>query len=98
MNPLPLSQIAQLAGGSISCSDETVVINKVSTDSRTLKPGKLFVAFLGQSFDGNNFVESVERRGAAGAIVESTWNGKFPKSSLSSVRRTLCRRTRNSPP
>src|SRR5438034_2682211 len=79
MNPLPLSQIAQLAGGSISCSDETVVINKVSTDSRTLKPGELFVALRGQSFDGHNFVESVAKRGAAGAIVESTWNGKIPK-------------------
>jgi len=78
MNPLPLSQIAQLAGGSISCSDETVVINKVSTDSRTLKPGELFVALRGQSFDGHNFVESVAKRGAAGAIVESTWNGKIP--------------------
>jgi len=79
MNPLPLSQIAQFAGGWISCGDETVVIEKVSTDSRTLRPGELFVALRGQNFDGHNFVERAARAGAAGALVESTWNGKIPK-------------------
>ena len=80
MNPLPLSQIAQLAGGSISSGDQTVVVNKVSTDSRTLKPRELFVALRGQNFDGHNFVESAAQIGAAGAIVESTWNGEIPKN------------------
>jgi UDP-N-acetylmuramoyl-tripeptide--D-alanyl-D-alanine ligase len=79
MNPLPLSQIAQFAGSCISCGDETVVVDKVSTDSRTVKPGALFVALRGQNFDGHNFVEPAAQAGAAGAIVESTWNGKIPK-------------------
>src|SRR5215831_8758259 len=79
MNPLPLSQVAQFAGGRISCGDETGVINKISTDSRTLKPGELFVALRGQNFDGHNFVESAAQTGAAAAIVESTWHGKTPK-------------------
>jgi UDP-N-acetylmuramoyl-tripeptide--D-alanyl-D-alanine ligase len=79
MNPFPLSQIAHFAGGWISCGDETVVIEKVTTDSRTLRPGELFVALRGQNFDGHNFVERAARAGAAGALVESTWNGKIPK-------------------
>src|SRR5947208_5685128 len=80
MNPLPLSQIAQFAGGAILSGDGTVLIQKVITDSRTLKPGDLFVALRGQNFDGHNFVEPAARAGAAGAIVESTWNGKIPKN------------------
>src|SRR5437588_1237519 len=80
MDPLPLSQIAQFAGGAILSGDGTVLIQKVSTDSRTLKPGDLFVALRGQNFDGHNFVEPAARAGAAGAIVESTWNGKIPKN------------------
>ncbi len=80
MNSLPLSQIAQLAGGSISSGDQTVVVNKVSTDSRTLKSSELFVALRGENFDGHNFVESAAQIGAAGAIVESTWNGEIPKN------------------
>jgi UDP-N-acetylmuramoyl-tripeptide--D-alanyl-D-alanine ligase len=80
MNPLPLSEIARFAGGSISCGDETVVIEKVSTDSRTLKPGELFVALRGENFDGHKFVERAAQAGAAGAIVESAWKGKIPKN------------------
>jgi UDP-N-acetylmuramoyl-tripeptide--D-alanyl-D-alanine ligase len=80
MNPLPLSQIAQLAGSSISSGDQTVVVTKVNTDSRTLKPRELFVALRGQNFDGHNFVQSAAQTGAAGAIVESGWNGEIPKN------------------
>lgn len=80
MNPLPLSQIAQFAGGWISCGDETAVIKKVSTDSRTLRPRDLFVALRGENFDGHTFVEAAAQAGATGAIVESTWNGKIPKN------------------
>ena len=80
MNPLPLSEIARFAGGSISCGDETVVIEKVSTDSRTLKPAELFIALRGENFDGHKFVERAAQAGAAGAMVESAWNGKIPKN------------------
>ena len=80
MNPLPLSQIAQLAGGSLSSGDPNAVVSKVSTDSRTLKPGELFVALRGDNFDAHHFVESVAQAGAAGAIVELSWNGNVPEN------------------
>src|SRR5206468_8105615 len=80
MNPTTLSQIAKLAGGSLSFGDGTIVIDKISTDSRTLKRGELFVALRGENFDGHNFVESAAKAGAAGAIVDSTWKGKVPEN------------------
>src|SRR2546428_3162745 len=80
MNPLPLSQIAQFAGASLSSGDASVMIDKLSTDSRTLKPGELFVALRGENFDGHNFVQAAAKAGAAGAIVESNWRGKVPET------------------
>lgn len=80
MNPLPLHQIAKLAGASLSSGDGAVVIDKVSTDSRTIKRGELFVALRGENFDGHNFVETVATTGAAGAIVDSDWKGDVPAS------------------
>jgi UDP-N-acetylmuramoyl-tripeptide--D-alanyl-D-alanine ligase len=80
MNPLPLSQIATLAGASLSSGDGSVIIDKLSTDSRTLNPGELFVALRGENFDGHNFVESAAKNGAAGAIVDSDWKGQVPKN------------------
>jgi len=79
MNPLALTQIAEFAGGILSSGDGTVVIEKISTDSRTLKRGELFVALRGENFDGHNFVESAAKLGAAGAIVDANWKGKIPK-------------------
>ena len=79
MNPLALSEIAKLAGGSLSSGDGTVVIDKVSTDSRTIRPGELFVALRGENFDGHNFVNAVATSGAAGAIVDSDWEGLVPE-------------------
>src|SRR4029077_5822423 len=80
MNPLPLSQIAQLAGGSLSSRDGTVVVDKVSTDSRTIKRGELFVALRGENFDGHNFIDAVATNGAAGAIVDFNWKAKVPQN------------------
>lgn len=41
----------------------------VSTDSRTLEPGDLFVALAGARQDGADFLDEVARRGALGAVV-----------------------------
>lgn len=75
MNPLTLSQIAHLARASLSSGDGTVIINKVSTDSRTIKPGELFVALRGENFEGHNFVEASAKAGATGALVNLNWAG-----------------------
>jgi UDP-N-acetylmuramoyl-tripeptide--D-alanyl-D-alanine ligase len=43
----------------------------VSTDSRTVEPGGLFVALRGAALDGHRFVEAAFNRGAAGAMVDA---------------------------
>src|SRR5438045_6826941 len=80
MNPLTLSQIAQFAGASLSSGDGTVVINKVSTDSRTIKPGELFVALRGENFEGHDFVEAAAKAAATGALVDLNWAGSVPNN------------------
>src|SRR5437763_5719639 len=80
MNPTPIEKIAEFAGSAAFAGDGKIFVDKVSTDSRTLKPGELFVALRGENFDGHNFVESAAQSGAAGAIVEPAWNGKIPKN------------------
>jgi len=41
----------------------------VSTDTRTLQKGELFVALRGPNFDGRDYVVQARDRGAAGALV-----------------------------
>src|SRR5467141_825557 len=78
MNKLSIFQIAEFASASVSGGDGNVSIEKVSTDSRTLKRGELFVALRGENFDGHKFVEAAVKTGAVGAIVDLGWKGKVP--------------------
>ncbi|HIE43426.1 MAG TPA: UDP-N-acetylmuramoyl-tripeptide--D-alanyl-D-alanine ligase [Candidatus Omnitrophica bacterium] len=55
-----------------------VNISGISTDSRKLKRGELFVALKGKRFDGDDFVTDALKKGAIGAIV-SEQNSKLRK-------------------
>jgi UDP-N-acetylmuramoyl-tripeptide--D-alanyl-D-alanine ligase len=35
-----------------------------SIDSRTIKPGDIFIPFKGENFDGHNFIDQVKQKGA----------------------------------
>src|SRR5713101_9913820 len=80
MNRLSIFQIAEFAGASVSAGDGHISIDKISTDSRTLKRGELFVALRGENFDGHKFVAATAKAGAAGAIVDLTWKEKVPNN------------------
>jgi len=48
---------------------EDVLFTGVSTDSRSVKSGDLFIALSGKNFDGNKFVSQAKDRGAVAAMV-----------------------------
>ncbi|PYL40066.1 MAG: UDP-N-acetylmuramoyl-tripeptide--D-alanyl-D-alanine ligase [Verrucomicrobia bacterium] len=80
MNRLSIFQIAEFAGASVSTGDGNISIDKISTDSRTLRRGELFVALRGENFDGHKFVAAAVKAGAAGVIVDLGWSGKVSES------------------
>ncbi len=49
---------------------KNVLFTGVSTDSRTLKQGNLFIALTGENFDGNRFVDNAVKKGAVAAMIE----------------------------
>jgi UDP-N-acetylmuramoyl-tripeptide--D-alanyl-D-alanine ligase len=50
----------------------------VSTDSRSIAAGELFVALKGEKFDGHAYVADVLSRGAAGAVVDDEFTVAHP--------------------
>src|SRR4051812_4557868 len=78
METLTLSQIAAFAGGTIESGSAETKITRVSTDSRTLRPGDLFVPLRGANFDGHKFIGQAAERGASGAMVDHNWSGDAP--------------------
>jgi len=78
MNPLSILKVSELADAKLEQGDGRVLVERISTDSRTIKKGEVFVALRGENFDGHKFVEDVAKTGAAGAIIDLEWKGKVP--------------------
>ncbi|MDX2319513.1 MAG: UDP-N-acetylmuramoyl-tripeptide--D-alanyl-D-alanine ligase [Moritella sp.] len=64
---LALTAIAVQLNSKLQGDD--LVISAVSTDTRTIKAGDLFVALSGDNFDANGFVAQAAKQGAIAAIV-----------------------------
>lgn len=62
------SQLAAIAAGQVTGEDRA--FTSISTDTRTLQPGALFVALRGDNFDGHDYVATAAQRGAVLALVE----------------------------
>lgn len=61
------------ARNALGIADFYAAVTSVSTDSRAVSGGELFVALRGERFDGHEYVADVLSRGAAGALVDSRW-------------------------
>jgi UDP-N-acetylmuramoyl-tripeptide--D-alanyl-D-alanine ligase len=49
----------------------------VSSDSRNIKPGTLFVAIVGENFNGHDFVKEAVNKGAGAVVIENRFLDRF---------------------
>jgi len=66
---LKIGEIAQALGAEVIGSATDGVVRRVSTDSRTVRPGDCFVALRGTAFDGHDFAADAVESGAATLVV-----------------------------
>jgi len=65
--------IGKMADGRLRGPGE-IEVSSVSTDTRTLEKGALFIAIPGERFDGHDFVEEAVNKGAALVMVQEGKN------------------------
>lgn len=81
MVKLSVEEILKSCGGRLLESDRVcndvededikgISINKVSTDSRDISEGALFIPIVGERFDGHDFIKQVVRSGARGFLTD----------------------------
>lgn len=75
MENFKISDIIKATNGSLEKGDPNAIINGISTDSRTLKNGDLFVALIGERFDAHNFAVNVIEQGAMGVVLSHEVQG-----------------------
>jgi len=63
-----VSEAAAMLGVPFTGQDAEVL--RVSTDSRSLQPGDLFIALRGERFDGGKFAAQALQQGAAGVVLD----------------------------
>ncbi len=82
-----LTDAAQCLNGQVVGAD--VCFKSVSTDSRTLSKGDLFVALQGPIFDGHEHLDQAQAQGAAAAMVSRQVVSDLPQLQVADTRVAL---------
>ncbi len=83
--PYRTSDILQATHGLLIRGGSEVCFDAISTDSRDIQPGDLFVALRGDHFDGHDFLIPALEAGARGSLVAADVNRDFLPHSSSFV-------------
>src|SRR5437868_508872 len=73
---MSLHEAARMSAGRASGGDPR--FSNVSTDTRSLRAGDLFVALRGERFDGHDFLAGAKAAGASAAMVDQAYKGEYP--------------------
>ena len=80
MIPVSLSWVAEQVQGKLLDENQAQLsIVGVSTDTRQIQNGDLFIALQGPNFDGHKFVQQAKESGALAAIVTYPLDMEFPQ-------------------
>jgi len=85
MKPLSVRLIAAALGASFIGSDRTVT--SVSTDTRKIETGCLFVALKGERFDGHDYLAVAVQNGAAAVLTEKQTELSVPQIVVSDTKK-----------
>lgn len=69
MEKIEIRKIIEWCNGKVNKSYKNFFIEGISTDSRKIKKGEIFIALKGEKFDGHDFVNDAFKKGAVAAIV-----------------------------
>jgi UDP-N-acetylmuramoyl-tripeptide--D-alanyl-D-alanine ligase len=72
---LDVQTIARITGGSATPAKTQQTVSGVSTDSRKIREGELFVPLHGPNFDGHDFLMQAVQNGAAACLSEEVIAG-----------------------
>ena len=75
--------VAARMAGAVTAGDAAREFGGVSIDTRTLKPGDLYVAIRGERFDGAEFAADAIAAGAGGVVVPRGWHARLKPSATS---------------
>ena len=70
-----LAQITQITGGRLTPAEAETSVSGISTDSRKIQHGDLYVPLTGDHFNGHDFIADAVAKGAAATLTEQPLSG-----------------------
>jgi len=70
MKPLSLDEIKHVLHGELKTPLRSVLVRRITTDSREVRKGDLFFALRGEKFDGHDYIDAAVQLGAVGVIAD----------------------------
>jgi UDP-N-acetylmuramoyl-tripeptide--D-alanyl-D-alanine ligase len=67
---ITVGEIVGACGGTLLCGDPETIVSAVSTDSRKITPGALFVPIKGENTDAHEFITATFATGAAATLTQ----------------------------
>jgi len=86
---MPLSQAAEYLG--VHYSGEDIEFQGVSTDTRQVKAGELFIALQGENFDAHDYIQQAVDAGAVAVVVSRPVQITLPSLLVDDTRKALGR-------
>lgn len=88
---LSIREVVTACRGRLICGDDELVFSGVSTDTRTIEPGMLFIPIRGENFDGHKFIDKAIENGAAAVLTELGGEYSVPAVRVEDTRRAMGR-------
>ncbi|MGV3345387.1 UDP-N-acetylmuramoyl-tripeptide--D-alanyl-D-alanine ligase [Enterobacteriaceae bacterium LUAb1] len=89
MIALSLHTLAEITQGEVAGLNREVMIDTVTTDTRKITPGCLFIALQGERFDAHDFSEQAADNGAAALLVSKRTPVTVPQVIVADTRIAL---------
>ncbi|HQR22891.1 MAG TPA: UDP-N-acetylmuramoyl-tripeptide--D-alanyl-D-alanine ligase [Burkholderiaceae bacterium] len=89
MSLMSVAELAAAVSANAVLGDGATAFSSVSTDTRTLEPGALFVALRGDRFDGHDYARRAVELGAVALLLERALEADVPQIVVTDARRAL---------
>ena len=86
--PYPLSTISQIINAKYTGGDDAT-FEHISIDTRTLQPGDLYIAIIGEHLDGHDFIKAAEEKKAGAMIVSKPVQTTLPTLRVEDTTKAL---------
>ncbi len=85
MIELSLKKAAEILSATIINDAHETQFTGISTDTRTIQPGNLFVALRGEKFDAHDFIDQAVQKGSAAVLVQRQLKVSLPQLLVSNT-------------